>query len=327
MIKFTRNAMRSFIGACAFAACGTAIAQTYPAKPIRWFVPSAPAGAFDILTRALVPGLSPSLGQPLLVDNRGGAAGVLGMELAAKAAPDGYTLLTAGTSQLIFNKFFYAKLPYDPQKDYAPISMLADLPLALYVHTSVPVKSLQELIKYAKANPNKLNYGSAGVGHVFHLGMVMLSQRTGIQVTHVPYKGIGPAQQEVFAGRIELMFSVASSQMLSQVKAGKLRVLVGGSDKRLSNLPDIPSFEESGIPDMDVPNWIGLVAPAGTPPDIVARLNREVARAIASPEMAKVYESWSYVQVASTPEQFGRKINREIDAWGPVIKSLGITLE
>ena len=313
----------------ALLALSSAAAQSqgYPTKPIRWIVPSAPGGAFDAATRGLAPALSAKLGQPLVVDNRGGSAGLLGMDLGAHAAPDGYTLLTAGTSQLIFNKFFYAKLPYDPQKDYAPIGMLADLPITLWAHASLPAKNMKELIAYAKANPGKVNYGSAGVGHVFHLGMEMLSQRAGIELTHVPFKGVGPANQEFVAGRIELMFGVPSAQFIGLMKEGRLRALAAASATRFPQLPDVPTLDESGIANMEVPNWIGLVAPTGTPRDIVARIHREVGASFSAPEAVKVYEAWSMIKVNLSSEEFGQKMAREIAAWGPVIKKLNISLD
>ena len=302
-------------------------AQGYPTKPIRWLVPSAPGGAFDVATRALAPALSARLGQPLVVDNRGGSAGVLGMDLGAHAAPDGYTLLTAGSSQLIFNKFFYSKLPYDPQKDYAPITQLAELPITLWVHSSVPVKNMKELIAYAKANPGKLNYGSAGVGHVFHLGMEMLSQRAGIELTHVPFKGVGPANQELIAGRIQLMFGVPSKQLIGFMKEGRLRALAAASSHRFPQLPDVPTLDETGIANMEVPNWIGLVAPSGTPRDIIARVNREVAASFSSPEALTAYEAWSMIRPSTSTDEFAAKIARELTTWGPIIKKLNISLD
>jgi len=315
------------LSACVLAVCIAAQAQTYPAKPVRWLVPSAAGGAFDVLTRALAPQLSEQTGQPFVVDNRGGAAGLLGMEQGARAAPDGYTILTAGTSQLIFNQFFHAKMPYDPLKDYAPIALLADLPIALWVHTSVPVKTFRELITYAKANPNKLNYGSAGVGHLFHLATEMLSERTGIQVVHVPYKGVGPAMQEFFAGRIQLLFVVAQTPVMNQYRAGKVLPLVGGTDKRLPKLPEVPTFDEMGVPGMEMPNWIGVVAPAGTPREFINRLNREMIAATRSPAAVKTYEGMAMETVTTSPEQLAQKIEREIRTWGPFIRKLGIKPE
>ena len=324
----TRNGFASHIAfAIAILLCPMANAQSYPAKPIRWMVPSAATGAFDNVTRALAPVLGAQLGQTLVVENRGGSAGLLGMEQAARAPADGYTILTAGASQMIFNKFFYPKLPYDPQKDFAPITLLADLPIALWVHGSVPVRSLKEPVAYAKANPGKLNYGSAGVGHVFHLGLEMFSQRAGIRLTHVPFKGIAPASLEFSAGRIDLMFSAATGPIMALYKAGKIFPLVGGAEKRMHSLPDLPDFAESGFSGMDAPNWIGLVAPAGTSGDLVSRINREVAKSLASTDVIKFYDAQSYVIETSSPEKFTKKIARELDVWGPLIKGLGITLE
>ncbi len=321
------RSIQSFTVAVLFLLACAAHAQGYPVKPIRWLVPSAPGGAFDAATRALAPAVSQRLGQPLVVDNRGGSAGLLGMDLGAHAAPDGYTLLTAGTSQLIFNKFFYAKLPYDPQKDYAPIILLADLPITLWVHSSVPVTSMKELIAYAKANPGKLNYGSAGVGHVFHLGMEMLSQRAGIELTHVPFKGVGPANQEFIAGRIQLMLGVPSKQLIGLMKEGRLRALAAASSHRFPQLPDVPTLDETGIANMEVPNWIGMVAPGGTPREILARVNREVAASFSAPEAVKVYEAWGMQKTSTSSDEFAGKIDRELAAWGPIIRKLNISLD
>jgi tripartite-type tricarboxylate transporter receptor subunit TctC len=303
-------------------------AQTYPSKPIRWIVPSAAGGTgFDGATRALTPVLAARLGQPIVIENHPGSSGIVGMERGARAAPDGYLLLTAGTSQLIFSKFFYAKLPYDPQKDFAPISTLVDLPIALWAHTSVPAKNLPELVAYAKANPGKLNYGSAGVGHIFHLAMEMLARRTGIEVVHIPTKGVAPSQVELNAGRIQLLFGVASSQVLAQMREGRLRAIVAANERRLPQLPDVPTLAESGVADMDVPNWIGWVAPAGLPAEILQRLHREMLAAIVHPDVTKAYDSQSMVRMTSTPEEFARKIDRELAAWGPIIRKLKITLD
>jgi tripartite-type tricarboxylate transporter receptor subunit TctC len=309
------------------AAASATQAQSYPAKPIRWIVPSAASGAFDNATRALAPVLSAQVGQPLIVENRGGSAGVAGMEQAARATPDGYTLLTAGGSQMVFNKYFYPKLPYDPTRDFAPISLIADLPIALWVHASIPPRNLKDLVAYAKSNPGKLNYGTAGVGHIFHLATETFAQQAGIDLVHVPYKGIAPAMLEFAAGRIQLIFSATSSNINSLAKAGKAFAVVGGVDKRMQHLPEIPSFSELGYTNMDAPNWIGLVAPAGTPAEIVNRWQRETVKALAAPEVLKIYDAQSYVAVSNTPEQFAKQLAREHAIWGPFIKKLGITLD
>jgi tripartite-type tricarboxylate transporter receptor subunit TctC len=246
------------------------------------------------------------------------------METGARAEPDGYTILTAGTSQLVMNKFFYKSIPYDPVKDYAGVAVLADLPIALWVHTSVPVKSFPELLTYMKARPNELNYGSAGVGHLFHLGMELLEERTGVRAVHVPYKGVGPAVQDFLAGRIQLMFSVAQRQVMAQYRAGKVLPLVGGTDRRLQGLPDVPTFDEMGVPGMDLPNWVGLVVPAQTPKEIIDRLNAEMLKATASEIARKTYTGMAMEVVKSTPQQFEARYKRDIERWGPIIKKIGI---
>jgi tripartite-type tricarboxylate transporter receptor subunit TctC len=324
---FPRNTIALILLAGVAFAAGIARAQSYPSKPVRWIVPSAASGAFDNATRALAPVLSSQMGQPLVVENRGGSAGVAGMEQAAHAAPDGYTLLTAGGSQMVFNKYFYPKLPYDPTRDFVPITLIADLPIALWIHASVAPRSMKELVAYAKANPGKLNYGTAGVGHIFHLMTETFAQQAGIDLVHVPYKGIAPAMLEFAAGRIQLIFSATSANINSLAKAGKAFAVAGGVDKRMQHLPDVPSFAELGYTNMDAPNWIGLVAPAGLAPEIVMRWNRETVKALASPEVIKIYEAQSYQPMATSPEQFAKQLAHEHAVWGPFIRKLGITLE
>ena len=312
--------------ATALAMSAVTQAQSYPAKPLRFLVPSAPGGSFDLLTRALAQPLQIALGQPMIVENRPATGGIIAMEALVKAAPDGYTLLTAGNSHFVFNTFFYAKLPYDPKRDFAPVSLVAKIPTALFIHESVPAKTLQEFFVYARANPGKLNYGSAGVGHSTNLSMELIKQRTGADLVHVPYKGLPLGMQDLIAGRIQAMLYSPTEQVMSQVKAGRLRVLGIASDKRLRTAPDIPTFAEAGVP-LDLAIWMAISAPAGTPRDIVARLNREVLQAVGLPELGKVYDANSLVPATSTPEQVGQMIEKEIDTWTPIIKSLGIKPE
>ncbi|MFM9966799.1 MAG: Bug family tripartite tricarboxylate transporter substrate binding protein [Burkholderiales bacterium] len=323
------------LGACALSAAllnlaGTqALAQTYPAKAIRVIVPAAPGGAFDLYARALSAPLGASLGQPLIVDNRAAVSGISGMEFAARAPADGYTLLVAGNPQFIFNKHFYAKLPYDPQKDFAPVGPIATLPFALYVHESVGARSLQEFIAHMKANPGKLNYGSGGVGQAFHLAMELLKQRTGTDIVHVPYKGNAPALQDFFTGRVQVMFYPASSQILGQIKEGKLRALASATDRRIPALPEVPTFDEAGVPGIgrDVMGWVAMFAPAGAPTEIVARLNRDLAAAATQPEVTKTHAGLSALPASGSAEQLAERIGRELALWGPVVKTLGIALE
>lgn len=304
----------------------TAVAQPYPVKPVRVLVPSAPGGSFDILSRAIAQPVSAALGQAMIVDNRPATGGIVGVEALAKATPDGYTLLTAGNSHFVFNTFFYAKLPYDPRRDFAAISLIAKIPTGMFIHESVPAKSLQEFVSYAKANPGKLNYGSAGIGHSTNLSMELIKQRTGADLVHVPYKGLNLGLQDLIAGRVHAMLYSPTEQVMSQVKAGRLRALALASDKRLRTVPDLPTFAEAGLP-LDLAIWMSMSAPAGTPRDIIARLNQEIARAVGSPELAKIYDANSLVPTSSSPEQVGQMIEKEIEIWTPIIKSLGIKPE
>jgi len=313
------------LGALVFAT--SAFPQPYPSRPIRWIVPTAAGGAYDVVARAVATQMAANLGQPIVVDNRAAAAGIVGMEAIARAAPDGYTIGTTGVSQLTMHPSIYAKLPYDTRRDFAPITMLVSLPLALWVHTSVPANSMAEFITYVKANPGKLNYGSAGIGHSFHLATELLSQRAGISMVHVPYKGTSPAIQDLLAGRIQLMFYPPTGPMISHIKDGRLRAIATASEKRLAALPDVPTFEEAGVREFDVAGWAALSAPAGTPREIVSRLNREAVKAVMSPEAVKIYEKMGFVQATSTPEELAGRIDREIAMWGALIRTLGIKAE
>jgi tripartite-type tricarboxylate transporter receptor subunit TctC len=326
-MSFPATVVRAVLATAALSLSGTALSQAYPSKPIRWIVTSSPGGAFDLISRALSVPMATTLGQSMVIDNRPGAGGIVGLESVARAAPDGYTLVTGGISQLVLEQFFHDKLPYDSLKDFAPVSQNGDLAFALHAHQSLPVRSLRELIDFSKANPGKVFYGSAGIGHSFHLATEMLKQRTGADFTHVPYKGTSPGLKDLFVGRIQLMFYPASSQILSQIKAGVLRPLASASRRRLPELPDVPTFDEAGIANFSVATWTGLLAPAGTPREVITRLNGELAKAADSPAGRKGYEAISMLPNTSTPEEFTELIRRDLAQWGPVIKSLGIRPE
>src|SRR4030095_5020494 len=260
-----------------------ACAQTYPTKPIRLVVPFPPGGATDILARDVAQKLSDAWGQSFVVDNRPGAGGNIGSELVAKAAPDGYTLEMGTVGTHAINASLYAKMPYDHVKDFVPVILVAGVPNVLVVNPSVPVNSVAELIAYAKANPGKLNFASSGNGTSIHLSGELFKVMAGVQITHVPYKGSAPALQDLLGGQVQLMFDNLPPS-LPQIKAGKLKALAVTSTTRAAALPDVPTMAESGLPGFEASSWFGVLAPAGTPPAIVAKLNAEIGKWLASPE-------------------------------------------
>lgn len=318
---------RCLLGACALAAGATVLAQTYPTKPVRWIVPFAAGGPTDVLSRAIASPLASSLGQPVIVENRASAAAIAGTEAAAKSVPDGYTLLTTTQGTMVFQKLLYRKLPFDPQRDLAPVSMIAKSVVALFAYESVPAKSLKELIAYAKANPGKLNYASAGIGQPFHLAMERFNQLTGTKMVHVPYKGAAQFFPDFFAGRIDMIFYPAIDQLVRQVKAGKLRALAAATEQRIPTLPDVPTFAELGMPDFVLSGWIAVVVPAATPKDIVARLNREIVKAVATPAVTKFYGDINMIPATGSPEELTRLIHSDREKWSGLITSLGITAD
>ena len=322
MTSLTKMAL-AFAGILACASAG-AMAQAYPSKPLRIIVPTSPSGAYDTVARGLAIPMSVALGQPIVIDNRAAAGGIVGMEVIARAPADGYTVGITGVSQLTMHPSMYAKLPYDTRRDFTPISMVVSLVSALWLNTSLPAGNIQDFIAYARANPNKVNYGSAGIGHSFHLGSELLSERTGISMTHIPYKGTAPALQDLIGGRIQLMFYPPTAPVIAQMKAGKLRALAMVGQARYKLLPDVPTFNEQGVKNMEVGGWAGLSGPAGLPRDIVARLNKEVAQAMALPDTVALYDKMGFVPATSTPEQFAQKIDFETTMWGSLIKRLDI---
>jgi tripartite-type tricarboxylate transporter receptor subunit TctC len=328
MSKFLAMTTRALALVLMFSVAATVFAQSYPTKPVRWIVPVAPGGIYDVVTRAVAPHLQANLGQPFLVENRASAGGITGLEFVAKAPADGYTILFAAHSQLVFNKYVYSKLPYDPQRDFAPITMMLKFPQALFLNTAVPARSLQELVVYAKANPGTLNYGSAGIGHAWHLGTEMFMQHTGTKMVHVPYKGFAPALQDLLAGRIQLLFYPPSTQMLAFISAGKLRALAATTEKRLGELPDVPTFDELGVPNMqDIGGWAATVAPAGTPRPIIDRLNKEIVTTLALPEFAALYSKLAVLPGTTTPDEMSRILAQYHETWGPLIRKLDIKEE
>lgn len=301
-------------------------ADTYPNKPVRVIVPYAVGGGGDIVGRPLAQYLSQRTGQRFIMDNHGGANGNIGMDMVAKAPNDGYTLVLALTAQLAVNQSLYRNLPYDPVKDFEPVSLLASAPYFLVVHPSVPARNLAEFIKLAKANPGKYTYGSSGNGSGPHLSMELLKSKAGIDLVHVPFKGAGPAMPALLAGQVSAMFA-SYGLAAQQIKAGKLRVLAVSTANRAVSMPDVPTVAESGVPGYDSNVWYALLAPRGTPKPIVARLSSEIATLVKSSDLRQRFLTDGIVPVGSTPEELGAYIKSESTKWDAVVKQSGATID
>jgi len=304
-------------------ACGLAAAApapSYPDKPIRLVVPFTPGGTSDILGRAIGQKLAQAWGQPVVIDNVPGAGGSVGADKVAKAAPDGYTLLMGHIGTLAVNPLVYPKLGYDPVKDFAPVAWVARVPNVLVVHPSVPAKSLQELVALARAKPGQLNYGSGGNGSAAHIATEYLKLQTPTFIVHVPYRGTSPAMTDLVGGQIQLMMTGAPAVM-QFVKSGQLHALAVSSNKRLEALPEVPTVAESGYKGFEADQWYGVVAPAGTPAAIVAKLNAQINQALASPELKARLQAEGAIANPVTPEAFGAHIKQEIARWKPVVQA------
>ncbi|MBI2296923.1 MAG: tripartite tricarboxylate transporter substrate binding protein [Betaproteobacteria bacterium] len=301
-------------------------AQPFPSKPIRLVLPYPPGGGTDTIARPLAQRLSEHLGQQVVVDNRGGAGGAIGMELVARSAPDGYTIVLAITAQLAVNVSLFRKLPYDPVRDYAPITLLGSGTYVLVVHPSLPVKSVKELIALARARPGELAYSSSGNGSGGHLAAELLKNMAGIKMLHVPYKGGGPALMDLLAGQVQVLFS---TQLASwpHVQSGRIRALAVSTAKRPASLPDLPTIAEAGVPGYDSGVWYGILAPAGTPREIIGRLNGEIVRVLNLPDYRKFLVNNAIEPVGSPPEQLGQYIQSEIVKWAKVIKDAGVRVD
>lgn len=304
----------------------SAVAQSYPTKPIRIIVAYTPAGTTDILARIIGQKMSENWGQPVIVENRAGAAGNIGTELAAKATPDGYTLImgTAGTHGI--NVSLYRKLNWHSLRDFAPVSLVAMVPNIMVVNNSLPIKSVKDLIAYAKANPGKLSYGSPGNGSTAHLSMELFKSMTGTNLVHIPYKGSAGVLADVMGGQIAVTID-NMPVYLPQVKTGKIRALAVSPAKRSSAAPDIPTVAEAGVPGYDSGAWFGLLAPAGTPRAIVEKLSAETARILKLPDVSKRISELGAEPVGSTPAQFTALIKDEIAKWAKVIKDANVELQ
>jgi len=302
-----------------------AVAQPYPSKPLRLIAPTSPGGGSDIFGRQLAQKLSESLGQQVIVENRAGAGGIIGIDYVAKAAPDGYTLLIAPAG-LAINPSMYAKLPYDTLRDLAPITQLADAPSVLTVHPSVPATSVKQLIALAKARPGLLTGGTAGIGSAPHLSLELFKSMAKIDVVFAHYKGLGQGMVSLLSGEIALMTPTALT-VIQHLRNGKLRALGVTTLKRAAVLPEVPTIAESGLPGYDAPQWYGLLTTAGTSAAVVDRLHRETARALAHADMRQRLEADGTRVIAGTPAEFSRYLKNEIDKWAGVIRSAGIKPE
>jgi tripartite-type tricarboxylate transporter receptor subunit TctC len=298
-------------------------AQTYPNKPIRLVVPFAPGGSSSIVARSVAAEMEKGLGQPIVIDNKPGGGGNVAMLEVAKADPDGYTLIIGHVGSLAMNPYMYDKLPYDVDRDFAPISLLAIVPAIFVVHESVPAKDLREFVALAKKEPGKLNYGSAGNGSAGHLAMEYLKQVTGIDIQHVPYKGTGPNIVDLVAGRTQAS-SAGTPPLMPFVKSGKLRVIAVGTTKRLHTLPDVGTVAEQGYPGFETSQWYGLNAPAKTPEAIIRRLSAEAAKAAKSPLVLERFAADDAEAVGSTPAEYAAFIKKEQERWSKVVRTAHI---
>ena len=297
-------------------------AQGYPNRPVRLVVPFPPGGPADALGRVLADQLNKMWGQPVIVENRGGAGGNLGAEVVARSPGDGYTLLLNASSHVI-NASLYEKLPYDPIKDFTPVSEVASYMLVLVVHPSVPATSVKEFVAYAKSKPDGLSVANAGIGTPTHLAAVLFAQAAGVNIVHVPYRGAAPASTDLLAGQVPAMFNNPVNAV-PQVRANKLRALAATGSKRLSLLPELPTIAESGYPDFETRTWYGLFGPAGLPAEVVRKLHADVGKALSNPDVASSLVAQGWDITVSSPEQFSAVLQSELNRWSAIVKRAGI---
>lgn len=300
--------------------------STYPTRPVSLIVPFPAGGSTDLVARVVAEKMSGLLGQQIVVDNRGGAGGNVGTAAAAKAEPDGYTLLMGTVATHAINSALYKKMPYDPVKDFAPVSLLVVVPNVLVVNPDFPAQNVQELIALAKEKPGELSYASSGNGTPLHLSGELFKTMAGVDIVHVPYKGAGPALVDVMGGHVPIMFDNLPSST-EHIKAGKLRGLAVTTAERSPSMPDLPTIAESGLPGYETYTWNALFVPAGTPPDVVAKLNEAAVAAVSDPEIKAKLESMGATIVGSTPEQLAAHVQAELDKWGPVVKASGAQVD
>lgn len=305
---------------------GLAAAQSFPTKPVRMIVAFPPGGGTDIVARIVSQKLTEMWGQQVIVDNRAGAAGTIGTDLAAKAAPDGYTLFMGTMGNLTANTVLYKNLPFEVGRDLTPVTLVVAVNFVMVAHPSLPARTVQEVIALAKDKPGQINYASSGSGGAPHLGAELFKSMTGVSLTHVPYKGSGPSFADLLGGQVSLTFD-SLAQALPYIKSGRLRALAVTGPKRASMLPDVPTVAEAGVPGYELTNWFGLVTRAGTPREIVHRVNAGVVKVLQMPDVRERLLGMALDPVGNTPEQFGAFIKSETAKWAKVIKEAGITAE
>ena len=319
------NMLKAVIAMLLSVCAAGAFAQGYPNKPIRYIVPWPPGGGGDVISRMLSPRLAEALGQQVVIDNRGGAAGNIGAELTAKSPPDGYTIVFAYSGTHAINPSIYSKMPFK-ESDFAPIIWLSSVPELVVVHPSLPVKTVKGLIALAKAKPGQLSYGSSGSGAINHLAGELFNMMAGTQIIHVPYKGGGPAVIALLSGEITLIL-IDPASVVPHIKSGKLRAIAVTSAKHALAMPELPTVAEAGVPGYEVTSWNGILIPAGAPADVIRRLNGKLNKIINAPDMNARMIEFGYEPVGGPPEKFGEHIRAEIAKWAPVVKAAGVKVD
>jgi tripartite-type tricarboxylate transporter receptor subunit TctC len=316
-------ALGTLLSLVGVAAQGQVQAQTYPDHPVRLIAPFPAGGLADVLARAVGDELSRSLGQPVIVENRAGAGGNIGAEAVARSAPDGYTLMMSSAGILTANQFLYASMPFDPEKDFVPVSNVADMPMMVVVNPKVEAKTLAELVALARAHPNKLNFGSPGIGTTGHLGLAMFMHAAGIKLTHVPYRGAAPAITDLLAGQIDGVVDNPPT-VLPHIESGKLRPLAVTAKTRMALLPDLPTAAQGGVANYEASSWFGVVAPAGTPQSIIDRLHKDIAAALHKPALQERFAKSGARLIGNTPAEFAQQIKQDRKTWGEIIRAADI---
>ncbi|HYH43184.1 MAG TPA: tripartite tricarboxylate transporter substrate binding protein [Burkholderiales bacterium] len=304
----------------------SAHAQPYPAKPLRLVVPFAAGGGSDLVARTVAQKLTEALGQPVVVDNRAGAAGTIGAEIVAKSPPDGHTLLMGSSGPLAINPSLYAKLPYDAARDFAPVALVTVMPFMIVTHPSLPAQSVKELVALARSRPGELNYGSPGNGSTTHLATELLKAMTGIRITHVPYKGVAPAATDLISGQVQVLTGDLST-LLPHVRSGRMRGIAVTSLRRSSLLPGMPTVAESGVAGYDATGWFGVLVPAATPAPVVERLNAAIVKGASSPDARERLAALGGEVASGSPAEFAAYVRSEAAKWGKVIRTIGVKAE